>query len=208
MRFVSLFRYMKSTRRHPWPHILAFTFTLLLISLSVPTVRAEHVKGILLPGIIAIDKNKLQLNGTAVRSKWGFNVYVVALYLSEKNYDAKAIMANRDPKRIHITMLHGVSKKRFVSTIEKNIDINFTKAEKEKFAQHLKDFMKCFHGGSSLVKYSTINIDFLPGKGMRVEVDGKLLNTIPNDDFYHAIMRLWIGQPPQESLKTGLVGSD
>ena len=65
-------------------------------------------------------------------------------------------MLNRDPKRVHITMLHGVSEKRFVGTIEKCIDMNFSKEEKEKYASNLKAFMACFHGGTSLKKFSTI----------------------------------------------------
>ncbi len=182
---------------------------ILLISGSIcSTSKADHVKGIIVPRIVASQKNKLELNGTAVRSKWGLNVYVVALYLTERIHDAEAIMKNRDPKRIHITMLHSVSKRRFVSTIEKNIAVNFSSEEKVKFATQLKAFMACFHGGTSLKKFSTIDVDFIPGKGMQVAVDGNNFVMIPDDDFYHAIMRLWIGDPPQASLKTGLVGKD
>ncbi len=170
------------------------------------SLKAEHVKGILVPEIVASGKSKLHLNGTAIRAKWGFNVYVVALYMTKVNRGADAIMLDRNPKRIHITMLHGVSEKRFVSTIEKNIAVNFSEEEKVKYSKGLTNFMACFHGGTSLKKYSTINIDYLPGKGMQVAVDGNKFEIIPGDDFYHAIMRLWIGQPPQLSLKTGLVG--
>lgn len=182
---------------------------ILLISGSICThSKADHVKGIMVPRVIASHKSRLELNGTAVRSKWGFNVYVVALYLTEQAHNAELIMSNRDPKRIHITMLHSVSKKRFVSTIEKNIAVNFSSEENVKFDAHLKAFMACFHGGTSLRKYSTIDIDYLPNEGMQVSVDGKNFEIIPDDDFYHAIMRLWIGDPPQASLKTGLVGKD
>jgi len=170
--------------------------------------NAGHVKGILVPEMVTSGKSKLQLNGTAVRSKWGFNVYVVALYLTQQNKDADAIMLNRDPKRVHITMLHGVSEKRFVGTIQKNIGVNFSKEEQEKYASALKAFMACFHGGTSLKRFSTIDIDYLPGKGMEVSVDQAKFKLIPGDDFYHAILRLWIGQPPQSSLKTGLAGND
>lgn len=179
-----------------------------LLGAITPSVKAEHVKGILVPSIIASGSNKLHLNGTAIRAKWGFSVYVVALYMTKVNRGAEAIMLDRDPKRIHITMLHSVSEKRFVSTIEKNIDVNFSAEEKVKYAKGLTDFMGCFHGGTSLNKYSTIDIDYLPGKGMMVAVDGNKFELIPGDDFYHAIMRLWIGDPPQLSLKTGLVGKD
>lgn len=196
---------MKFIGSRLWLQYLAFAVILGGFS---PSSNAEHVKGILVPKIVACGTNKLHLNGTAIRAKWGFHVYVVALYMTKVNRGADAIMLDRDPKRIHITMLHGVSEKRFVSTIEKNIDVNFSAEEKVKYAKGLTDFMACFHGGTSLKKYSTINIDYLPGKGMQVTVDGSKFEIIPGDDFYHAIMRLWIGDPPQLSLKTGLVGKD
>ncbi len=194
---------MKFIKTRPWFRLLVCA---VILGVFCTSAKAGHVKGILLPEIIAINKNKVLLNGTAVRAKWGFNVYVVALYLTEKTRDADTIMLNRDPKRIHITMLHSVSEKRFVSTIQKNIVINFTEEERVKFASGLTDFMACFHGGTSLKKYSTINIDYIPGKGMHVEVDGEDFEMIPGDDFYHAIMRLWIGQPLQKSIREGLVG--
>jgi len=194
---------MKYIRSRPWFFSLVCAT---LLGVSCPFVTAGEVHGIHLPEKIACEKSKLQLNGHAVRSKWGFNVYVVALYLLKENRDSAKIMLNRDPKRIHITMLHGVSEKRFVSTIMKNIDVNFSLDEKVKYAKGLTSFMACFHGGTSLKKHSVINIDYLPGKGMKVAVDGTIHKIIPGDDFYHAIMRLWIGDPPQHSLKTGLVG--
>lgn len=196
---------MKSIKTHCWYYVL--TVFVIMGNFSPPVV-AETVKGILIPRAVGSHRNKLILNGTAIRSKWGFNVYVVALYLTEKSRDADVIMLNREPKRVHITMLHGVSEHRFVSTIEKNIDVNFSTEEKSRFATEIKAFFACFGGGASLEKFSTIDIDYVPGKGMHVTVDGRELEMIPGDDFYHAILRLWIGQPPQATLKTGLVGTD
>lgn len=166
-----------------------------------------EVKGVKVPHQVTCADCPLVLNGTAVRKKYGFSVYVAALYLNEKTRDHQHIM-ERDllGKRVNITMLREVGTDTFNSTIQKNIDSNFSAAEKQGFSDELKKFFACFDGGSELKKGSVINIDYVPESGTMVTVDGCVYDAIPGKDFYHAILRLWIGKPPQESLKTGLLG--
>jgi hypothetical protein len=35
--------------------------------------------------------------------------------------------------------------------------------------------------------------------------NGREVGTIPRADFYHLMLRLWIGHPLQESMKAGLL---
>ena len=165
------------------------------------------LKGVDVPGEITCGEAQLVLNGTAVRKKYGFSVYVVALYLNSPKNDHKDIMTrDRLGKRVHITMLRQVSGETFNSTIQKNIDTNFSDSEREEFASELEDFMACFDSGAILGEGSVVNIDFLPGVGTEIAVNGHVNDIIPGEEFYHAVLRLWIGDPPQESLKTGLLG--
>ena len=173
-----------------------------------PSVTAAEVKGVHFPEETATGGCGLVLNGTAVRSVWGFKVYAVGLYLAQRNDDDEAIMT-RDPggKRVHISMLRDVSANKFQSTIEENIDTNFTGEEKARFASKLKAFLDCFRSGPELETGSEVIIDYLPNQGMQVSVDNHDFDLIPGADFYHAILRLWIGIPPQESVKHGLLGN-
>lgn len=182
--------------------------SLSLVALLASTSAADlDVKGVKVPHQVTCADCPLVLNGTAVRKKYGFSVYVAALYLNEKTRDYEQILEHdRLGKRVHITMLREVGTETFNSTIQKNIDTNFTAAEKQGFSDELKQFFSCFDGGSELKKGSVINIDYVPESGTLVTVDGCVYDAIPGDDFYHAILRLWIGKPPQESLKTGLLG--
>ena len=72
--------------------------------------------------------------------------------------------------------------------------------------KELAAFLACFGGGEALDNGSVIHIDFAPGSGTHVAVDGKMVDTIAGDDFYHALLRLWIGNPLQESMRLGLLG--
>lgn len=154
-----------------------------------------------------VGDRQLVLNGTAVRSVWGFSVYHIGLFLSERSGDENVIInENRAPKRVRITMLREVDKEQFTGTVRESIDRNFTDGEKRRFAAEIAAFFTLFHNGEGLKKGGVVTIDFLPEKGMVVAYDGSPLGEISGRDFYHAILRLWIGKPLQKSIKDGLLG--
>jgi hypothetical protein len=150
-------------------------------------------------------KHKMALNGTATRTVFGFEVYQVGLYVTKTSKNEKMIYADPGKKRIQIKMLRDVKGKKFESTVRKNIEENFSTAEEQKYHQELERFLDCFVD-KTLEKDSVVHIDFLPGKGTRVAHKGKHIDLIEGDEFYHALLRLWIGNPLQESIKQGLLG--
>lgn len=162
-----------------------------------------------LPVVAAPDRSGgLVLNGEATRTVWGFEVYKIRLFLTEIMRDAEQIMgAKSDAKRIQITMVRSVDEEQFSSTVQDNIDNNFTAEEKEKFAGQLSEFLGCFNKGADLKPGDVIDIDYIPTEGTVVKLDGRTLDTIAGADFYHALLRLWIGKPLQKSIKDGLVGT-
>jgi len=170
-------------------------------------VNAGEVKGVQVPDEITCGDSTLVLNGTAVRSVFGFKVYVAGLYLVEPSGDQDVIMSqDRGGKRLHMTMLRDVAGEKFESTILNNIDTNFSATEKQKFAGELKQFIRCFSGSNQFTKGSVVNVDYVPERGTLISVNGSVSEVIPGEDFYHAVLRLWIGTPPQESMKQGLLG--
>lgn len=189
--------------------VIACAATLSLLFQFVQTADAIDVEGVTIPEALPHSSGKrLVLNGTAVRSVWGFDVYVVALYLKEKCQDVKTIMERdlENGKQIQITMLREVSAKKFLSTVRKNIDINFSNKEKKRFSKELVAFFNCFDENLELEENSVVTFDYLPGHGTKIAVQNRKTQLIPGDDFYHALLRLWIGQPLQASIKDGLVG--
>ncbi|HUN67524.1 MAG TPA: chalcone isomerase family protein, partial [Burkholderiales bacterium] len=53
-----------------------------------------------------------------------------------------------------------------------------------------------------------ITLDWLPGAGTAVTVDGKAAGLpIQGEDFYRALLRIWLGDNPvQSDLKKALLG--
>ena len=174
---------------------------------TVAAAANFDVAGVALPGTLKQGDSTLSLNGSAVRTKWGFKVYVVALYLGTTSEDELHIMNHdKDPKRIHMTMLREVGAKKFTSTIEKNIVDNFSAAERKRYSTELDSFLAAFGGGEDLTEGTTIDIDHVPGSGTQISIAGGKPEVIPGDEFYHVLMRLWIGEPLQTSIKHGLLG--
>jgi hypothetical protein len=54
-----------------------------------------------------------------------------------------------------------------------------------------------------------IHLDFVPGTGTRVIVNGQPRGSvIPGDDFFTSVLRIWIGDKPADAdLKKGLIGA-
>jgi len=71
----------------------------------------------------------------------------------------------------------------------------------------LETFFQCFKNGVDISQGSEVTIDYLPGEGTIITSEGRQRAVIPGHDFYHALLRLWIGKPLQASMKTGLLGS-
>ena len=157
------------------------------------------------PKTIKAAEQVLKLNGSAIRTIFGIKIYQVGLYVTRPTKDEDVIFGDRAKKRIQIRMLREVKGKKFEATIRKNIAKNFSPAEKEMFSDQNERFLECFVS-KIMADESVVDIDFLPGEGTEVLVDGERIDLIPGDDYYHALLRLWIGKPLQESIKHGLMG--
>ncbi len=179
----------------------------LALLLGTCPASAGEVAGDGSPSETVLQDRRLLLNGSATRTVWGFKVYEIGLFLNERSSDGDFIIGvDRAPKRVRISMLREVSEEQFASTVQESIDRNFTREEKQKFAGELERFLSAFRNGVDLKKGSVVTIDYLPGTGMVMGRDDAVLGTIPGDDFYHAILRLWLGKPLQESIRDGLLG--
>lgn len=160
-----------------------------------------------MPPETTVGGSQLVLNGKAIRTVWGFPVYEVGLFLGAPNRDAGAIMnSDRDPKRVRLYMLRAVEKEKFVVTVRESIDRNLSAEEKQIYAAELADYIGHLEKGGDIEPGRIITIDYVPGQGTLLGLDGRRIGTIAGHDFYHVMLRLWIGRPLQPSIKDGLLG--
>jgi long-chain acyl-CoA synthetase len=176
--------------------------------LWLPTFAAE-VEGVKLPDNVKLGDAgpELVLNGAGVRTRVFFKVYVGALYLQQKRTTADAVLADRGGKRIAMHLLRDLSAEQLFSALNDGLKNNHTPGEMVKLEPQVKQLEGIFNAVKAAKTGDVILLDYVPGSGTRVVVNGEAKGTVPGDDFNRALLRIWLGdQPADVSLKKAMLG--
>ena len=183
-----------------------------LVLLPWPAAAAE-LGGIKLPDSVRVTEGgaELVLNGAGVRTRFMFRVYVGALYLekdlAKKSASANAIINDTGAKRIELHMLRDVLADQFTEALEDGLKNNNAAEELPKFEARVRQLRAVFDVVKIAKAGDVIVIDFLPGAGARIAVNGTVKSTIAGEDFNRALLRIWLGDKPTDGgLKKGLLG--
>lgn len=178
----------------------------LLFCLS-PAAHAVEVDGVQLADGVHLGNSNLVLNGAGVRSKFIFDLYVTALYLSAKKTSASAVLADPGEKRIDLYMLDDISAENLLYSFNKAIERNHTDEELRAMRDELHDFGVIFHKMIRVNKGDIITLDYQRTVGTQITVNGVSRGTIAGSAFNNALLRIWLGdKPAQEDLKLKLLG--
>jgi hypothetical protein len=99
-----------------------------LASLAAYAQPAE-LEGVKLAPTVQVGAATLQLNGAGVRTRAVFSVYVAALYVPQKAADAAALLAQKGPRRITLTMLRTVDADTFAEALNDGLRKNHSEAQ-------------------------------------------------------------------------------
>jgi hypothetical protein len=168
-----------------------------------------EVEGVKLEPTAQVGGAALQLNGAGVRTRVIVKVYVAGLYVPAKANNAAALLAQKGPRRVAITMLRNVDADTFASALIEGLQKNHSEAQLAGFKAQIESLNANLKAAGEAKKGDVIHLDFAPDAGTRVVVNGKPQGSaIAGDDFYTAVLRIWLGDKPADSdLKKGLVGS-
>jgi len=172
------------------------------------SAQAVEVEGVKLDPTAQVGGAALQLNGAGVRTRAIFKVYVAGLYVPQKANSASALLAQKGPRRVAITMLRNVDADTFSGALSEGLQKNLSEAQFAGFKAQIDTLNANFKAAGEAKKGDVIHLEFAPDTGTRVVVNGKLQgNAIPGEDFYTAVLRIWLGDKPVDGdLKKGLVG--
>ena len=189
----------------------ARTFILLAMALAPAIASAMEVAGVKLPEKIAIARGvpELVLNGAGIRHKlMTVSVYVGALYLAAKSKDADAILTDAGPKRVEMhVLIEELTAKDLIASLNDAIAANHIPAELALIETRLRDLNRMMSKIGVLKRGGVVHIDFIPGSGTRINVNGQDMLTIPGDDFFRALLRIWIGKKPVDGrLRDAMLG--
>ena len=152
---------------------------------------------------------ELVLNGAGVRHRMVFmKIYVGALYLTAKATDAEEIIKDPKPRRVVMHILADeVTASDFVASLNNSLAANHIPAELALIESRIRDLNAMMNGVGSLKKGAVVLLDYLPGTGTRITVNGQEKIVIKGEDFFQALLRIWIGRKPVDGrLRDAMLG--
>lgn len=170
--------------------------------------QPAELEGVKLEPSAQVAGTALQLNGAGVRTRAIFKVYVAALYVPQKSADAAALLAQKGPRRVTLTMLRNVDADSFAGALNDGLKANHTEAQLAGWKAQIDALNAGLAAVGEARKGDVIQIEFAPATGTRVLVNGQPRGAaMPGEDFLAALLRIWLGEKPADgSLKKGLLG--
>lgn len=199
---------MRRFNTHPTSHN-RFAITLLgLCVLTHSAAGAATLEGQEFEDGIRLASQELRLNGLGVRKIFFIKAYVAGLYLDEKVTTLPAMVALAGPKRLQLRMLRGAGPDDFNSALVAGIRKNASETELLRLADRVGQLEHTIKRIGLTVKGDVIDLDYLPGLGTRLALNGANQGqAIAGADFYAVILGIFIGDKPVDAmLKKGLLG--
>jgi len=185
----------------------------LAIALSIGMGGVAHAQPIELEGVkfeptVQVGGQTLQLNGAGIRTRAIFKVYVAGLYVPQKSTDPNALLAQKGPRRVAIHMLRNVDAETFATSLADGLKANHTEQQLAAFKAQADALTANLKAIGEAKKGDAIFFEFTPEAGTRIVVNGQPRgNPIPGEDFFAAVLRIWLGNRPADSdLKKGMLG--
>ncbi|MEP6471393.1 MAG: chalcone isomerase family protein [Acidobacteriota bacterium] len=181
----------------------AFLAPALLLALAIP-VSAKEVAGVSLPETTTVEGKTLKLNGSGLRKKVVFKVYVAGLYLETPTRDAAAVISSDQIKRMQLSVLRSLS----TAQINEAINEGFEKNSRAQMAALKSRLGRLNAMIPNVEKGDQILLTYVPGKGTVVSAKNVEKGVIEGKDFADALFSVWLGaNPVQEDLKAALLGT-
>lgn len=179
-----------------------------LCLLAHATAGAATLEGQDFEDEIRLASRELRLNGLGVRKIFFIKAYVAGLYLNEKAATLPTLVALPGPKRLQLRMLRAAGPDDFNSALVAGIRENAGEAELLRLADRIIQLELTIKRIGVTVKGDVINLDYMPGLGTQLAVNGaKQGQAIAGADFYAAILGIFVGDKPVDAmLKNRLLG--
>lgn len=147
----------------------------------------------------------LVLNGAGTRTKLFVEVYVGALYLSQPETRAEAIMDSPLPKSLRLYIVYReVNAAQLVQVSNESFGANQTEEELKPLASRIEQFnrlLRTVHRGD------VIRFDYMPREGTQVWINQEFRGTIVGADFHRAMLKNWLGPRAADvGLKNAMLG--
>ena len=178
--------------------------SLVVLGVSAGIASGKECAEVSFPDQVQVEGTSLTLNGLGLRlaTMLKVKVYVAALYVTKTSSDPGAILGSSAPTELVLQFVRDVG----ADDLRKGFDEGFEKNAKAQLPA-LKERIAQLNGWVTDVK-SGQKLTFVhkPGTGVQVDVNRSVKGTIKGDDFFKAFLSIWLGDPPNQEIKAGMLG--
>ena len=180
-------------------------FRILVLLLVAMPVWAAEVAGVNIDEKTRVGNTELSLTGAGLRKRVFFQVYAIGLYVQDRKADP---ISQPGPKRVQIHMLRDVGADTFNEALAEGIKANHSEVQAKALEPRVAQLAATIAEIKEAKKGTTIALDW-DGKSTQVVIDGKPGGQpIEGEDFYRALLKIWLGDKPvQDDLKRALLGA-
>jgi hypothetical protein len=169
---------------------------------------AVEVEGVQVPEVLTAEGVELTLNGTGVRSKFFFDLYVGALYLHSAATSGSEVTAADQAMAIRLHILSKMITSEKMEEATREGFVKATNGDTSAIQDRIEDFISVFKK-EEIAKGDVFDLVYVPKQGVVTVKNGERLSTVPGLDFKQALFGIWLGDDPvQGSLKEGMLGKE
>ena len=180
----------------------SFIRTLLAAALLSASIAQASVQvgGVDFQPELRAQKGTLALNGAGLRTRVGFKVYAMGLYLRAPHTDAAAIIGDKGEKRIRIVPIRDLEAKQFGDALQAGLEKNHDAAALAALKPATDALLAALAAVGEVKAGTEIVLDRLGNGATRLLVDAKQHGEdIADVALYPALLRIWLGERPADS---------
>ena len=177
---------------------------------AAATAGGVEISGVRYAPTAQVADSKLQLNGAGTRFKFVVRVYTAGLYLGSKAATPAAVYATPGPKRMHVVMLRDIDANELGKLFTRGMQDNTPREAFSKYIAGTLRMAEIFSARKKLVAGDNFSVDYVPGVGTTVLVNGKAQGEpVREAEFFNALLSIWLGpNPADDALKAALLGQE
>ncbi|NOR51111.1 MAG: hypothetical protein GQ470_00685 [Gammaproteobacteria bacterium] len=181
------------------------TIFILFFTLYASISNGREVAGVDIAESIHLADTKLVLNGSGIRTKFFFKIYVCSLYSKNKSSSLSGIIDQGGPYRISMYILYDeISGKKLNAAWADGFESNLSVAERQSLQPAIDTFYSLFE---TVHKGDVIDIDVNKVDVTTVYLNGDKRGDIENSLFPEALLQIWLGdEPADDDLKEAMLG--
>jgi len=180
---------------------LAVALSFLLLSSHA---WALDVAGVNVAPTVSVHGKTLTLNGSGIRKKLFFKVYVGSLYTERKVTTPAQLLAEPGEKLVRMNFVHKkVEKEKIVEAFFEGLANNSPGVA---HSAEAKAFLSWFT--ADFVAGDTVDISLSPDGTVAASHNGKALGSVRSPALVQGVLLIWFGEKPADGdLKKGMLGN-